>query len=59
MQKEHIGDGVHVTPSVNNEEMVLSSHGDNDIIYLEELMWQRIIVYGVRMGWKLPAEVVT
>lgn len=66
MQKEYIGDGVYVAPgdptASYQEEMVLSAEDGiraTDIIYLEELMWQRIIVYGVRMGWKLPAEVVT
>lgn len=62
MEKEYIGDGVYLSVGSHSEEMVLSAENGimaTDIIYLEELMWQRAIVYGVRMGWKLPAEVVT
>lgn len=62
MEKEYIGDGVYLSGALNGDEMVVSAEDGiraSDIIYLEELTWQRMIVYGVRMGWRLPAEVIT
>lgn len=57
--REHLGSGVYARPGIGTQREIVLNDIDDDMIIIDELVWQRMIVYGVRMGFKLPQEVVS
>lgn len=64
VKKEHLGGGVYAAPSLAKDEpfIVLTAAGfsaeGRGPIYLDELAWQRLVVYDVRAGFEMPKELV-
>jgi hypothetical protein len=59
--KEYAGDGVYLAPGTYTGEIIVTNENGGvcalDTIVLEEIVWQRLVAYGVRYGFKLPEEV--
>lgn len=62
MDREYIGKSVYVEGmrseyGLDLSEIVISTPTVEGALCLDELSWQRLVVYGVRFGYKLPEEV--